>query len=489
MALRVAFVQTPMATAVVPERQIFWRNFDIRYHAAHPGLRHMKKPLWELPHWIPWLAGSLVEEDFESIEAIDLTWCASGLATLDSASVLKHLARQPADVYLFSPMTPNLPLALGIADLVKQFNGESIIVFGGVVATPLYGHLAADPRVDYVVLGRGEIALPSLLNALKTNGDVSTVGNLVFKDPNGQVRETGWKYQQLASCDIPEPKIDIFPPETGECIRYLRQVHGLGCPYNCPFCTIQTIRQKQSFFPVERVLKEIHEYRSYYGQHHYIYFGDETFGLDKERTLELCRALQADGTISYDCQTRLKCLADADIRKGLSSSGCRWVEVGIETKSQSTQNIFKQRQNVATTEDILRRTRDDGLATCSFMVNGFPDQSLDDMKASVDWVCDLIQRDLLSASYFATLVPYPGSGLYNHPEKYGITIHHHEYELYNEDLPPVFDSQFASSEETFHVFQSGLTMIGQAMAGCASDSITPADTEMAYGQFWSTLHI
>ena len=35
------FVHTPMAAITVPERELFWHNFDTQYHAAHPGLGHM----------------------------------------------------------------------------------------------------------------------------------------------------------------------------------------------------------------------------------------------------------------------------------------------------------------------------------------------------------------------------------------------------------------------------------------------------------------
>ena len=55
--MNITFVHTPMAAFTVPERELFWHNFDIQYHAAHPGLRHMVNNLWELPHWMHWLGG------------------------------------------------------------------------------------------------------------------------------------------------------------------------------------------------------------------------------------------------------------------------------------------------------------------------------------------------------------------------------------------------------------------------------------------------
>lgn len=488
MRTKIIFVHTPMAAAVVAERQLFWRNFDIRYHAAHPGLHHMKQPLWELPHWMHWLGGVLVTHGFTSLEVLDLAWCANGLATLDADQVISSIRSHPGDVYLFSPMTPNLPLALRIAQLIKVTYPEAIVVFGGVVATPLHSELAADPHVDYVVVGRGDIALPALLFALQGNCPIESVGNLAFQSKNGELRSPTWYYPPLSLEDLPEPKVDLFPSETGENLRYLRQVYALGCPYGCSFCTIQTIRQRQNFFPVSRVLEEIRSYRAHYGEHHNIYFGDETFGLNIARTEELCNALEADGTISYDCQTRLRCLGNATLRKLLNRSGCRWVEVGLETKSQSSQDHFKQRQKVAEAEEILDRARDDGLAVCSFMVNGFPDQTVDDMRSAVDWVCELIGKGLLQASYFGALVPYPGSDFFERPNEFGMKIRHRNFEYYNEDLPPVYDSIHASSEAIHEVFLDGLTMIGQAM-GQDHDAMLTRGTPEDYGQFWASSHI
>lgn len=56
-------------------------------------------------------------------------------------------------------------------------------------------------------------------------------------------------------------------------IRYLRQVYGLGCPYNCGFCTIQTSNRKPDYFAIDRVLAEIRAYRRHDGASHNVYWG------------------------------------------------------------------------------------------------------------------------------------------------------------------------------------------------------------------------
>src|SRR5262249_24213947 len=160
------------------QRRTFWRNFDIRYHATHRGLRHMRKNLWELPHWMTWLAGVLVHHGYTNLSTLDFYTSECALSGVNTERILKSLQNNPADVYLFSPMTGNLTFALEIADLIKSLYPRSKNIFGGVIATPLREEVAAHPSVDVVVHGRGEYALPNLLDAMCCHQDISKVGNL-----------------------------------------------------------------------------------------------------------------------------------------------------------------------------------------------------------------------------------------------------------------------------------------------------------------------
>jgi radical SAM superfamily enzyme YgiQ (UPF0313 family) len=267
-------------------------------------------------------------------------------------------------------------------------------------------------------------------------------------------------------------------------------VYALGCPYTCAYCTIQTIGRRPDYFGVDRVLAELRAYRDYYGRHHYVYWGDETFTLHKGRTLAICEALEREGDIRYDCQTRLNCIDDADLVGALARSGCRWIELGIETGLETSQRLYKQGTRLTRTEDVLRRIRDAGIGACSFMVVGFPTETLDDMRRSIDWVCSLIARDLLQASYLFGLVPYPGSVMFDDPERFGMRLRHRDFSQYNEDLPLVFDTSSARAEQVYDVFLDGLSDLGQAMAKTPCfGSAPPAGEVERYGAFWSASHV
>ncbi len=488
----IVFVQTPMATEKVSERERYWANFDVRYHAAHPGLRHMENVLWELPHWMTWLAGVLIDEGFTSVEALDL-YAAEFTETGLNVPKLEHELRGcPGDVFLLSPMTPNLPIGLEIADVIKGIYPKSKVVMGGVVATPLHREIALHPSIDYVVFGRGERALPELIRAIEGKVQFSDLRNLSAQMPSGEVVSSLGQYLWMPVNQIPKPKIDLFGSEVGGDLRYLRQVYALGCPYKCSFCTIGTIGQKADYFHVDRVLNEIHAYRSHYGEHHNVYFGDETFTIHKKRTMDICSALEADGTIQYDIQTRLNCLEDTEVLEALKNSGCSWVEIGIETINQTSQNEHKQRMKLAELEETLKRVQDAGLTACSYLVNGFPDQTIDDMKGSIDYVSDLIDRDLLQTSYLFGLVPYPGSDLYAQPEKYGMKLLHKDFRRYHEDLPPVYETKYAKPDEMYEVFLNGVRQLGDAMGGPSASlelaSVRANEPLENFGQFWSGAH-
>lgn len=462
--LKVCFVHTPMSSVTVPGRDRFWTHFDERYYAVHPNLKPADAGIWELPHWMTWLAGVLKASGFENIRALDLYTAVDLTKGIDRDRMSAEIASTPADVYLFSPMTPNLHNAYDIASLIKSIQPGSINVFGGVVSTPLHDRVIEHPAVDFVVRDRGEYALPELLTRIEMGDSVKGMKNLTHKDVDGTVQFNPELYPYMDLSELPFPFVDLFPKEVGEKLRYIRQNYALGCPFTCSFCTIQTIGRKPGYFSTTRVIDEIKAYRAHYGEHHNIYFGDETFTLNTPKTLEICDALQREGNITYDIQTRLMSLNNQKVLKALYDSNCKWIEVGIETLSEKSAQIHKQGTNITKIEEMLRRLRDQGLPVCSFIVNGLPDQTPDEMRMSIDSVARLVDKQLLHATYYFGLVPYPGSEMYRNPEKFGMTIKSHDYRFYNEDIEPVYDTKHATSTEIYKVFQEGVRILGDAMS-------------------------
>ena len=484
--MKICFVHTPMSTIDLPEREGYWRTFDRRYHASHIGLTEMRYPMWELPHWTTWLAGTLIEKGFSNLCFVDFRIEENNKTEFDNLCK-KNIIKTEADVFLFSPMTSNLSKAIRLSAIVKEVNEEAVTIFGGNTASSLKESLIQSPYIDYIIFGRGEIALPNLLKKLPNIENYNNLGNIACKTKTG-VFISEFLHPAIAMNKLPLPYLEIIPKEYGQDLRYLRIVHGLGCPYKCPFCSIQTIGQKTCYFSVHRTLSEISMYKNYFGKHLNIYFGDETFFSDEKETRKLLETVSDIESIKYDCQTRLNLLTELNCNS-LMHSGCSWLEVGLETINQNTLGQFKQNLSVKSIEDTLKLARDYGIPVCSYIINGFPNQSIKSMKESIDKVAEFIVSGLLHASYFFGLVPYPGSLLYNNPQKYGLNIITTDLDAFHEDLLPVYETKLANAEEIYTVFLYGLKTLAEAM-----DSMpylfSPefGSKDLSFGSFWSGNH-
>ncbi|WP_158566786.1 B12-binding domain-containing radical SAM protein [Actinomadura craniellae] len=429
---------------------------------AHPGFRPLRKTLWELPHWILWLAGVLENAGYSSLQALELYTLCPVLNGVDEDLAARAIRDAPGDVYLLSPMAVNLPQALRIAQLIKSEHPRAVVVFGGVAATPLDEEVASSPHVDYVLRGRAEIALPLLMDAIASGGETSRIRG-VTGTWQGRVRRVEGTYADVPPGRIPFPRVDLFDSSSGQDIRYIRQNYALGCPFTCEFCTIQTIGRSPGYFPPQRVLDEIAAYRTHYGDHHHVYFGDETFTLNLDRTREICSVLAAEGGIEFDAQTRLNCLRNPELPAMLHAGGCRWIEIGLESLNTRSQDLFKQHTDTASLERTLDRLVTAGIGTCTFLIMGLPNESVDDMRRTVDRACSLLARGLLTASYVSVFVPYPGTAMFDRPADYGMRLHHRSYDLFHEDLPPVYDSASARSDEVYEVFLEAVSLFTTEM--------------------------
>ncbi len=115
----------------------------------------------------------------------------------------------------------------GIADrasvMIKNILPETLIVYGGIHASVVPGEVAANPSVDFVMQGEGEIAFPEAIEVI-THGDgnISKVGGLWYKNPEGEIKGTG---------DAALPVLDELPVGMPDVLDDVIWKYDLSSPY------------------------------------------------------------------------------------------------------------------------------------------------------------------------------------------------------------------------------------------------------------------
>ncbi len=137
-------------------------------------------------------------------------------------------------------------------------------------------------------------------------------------------------------------------------IRIVSLYTTRGCPAQCTFCLWpQTISghpwRKRSTDDVAREMAKAKEYWPWVKE---FFFDDDTFNIQKARTVELCAKLKPLN-LTWSCTSRVT--TDYETLKAMKEAGCRLLIVGYESGDQQ---ILKNIKKGATVERARQFTKD-----------------------------------------------------------------------------------------------------------------------------------
>jgi radical SAM superfamily enzyme YgiQ (UPF0313 family) len=264
----------------------------------------------------------------------------------DRSAVLDAIRVQRPDVLAFSALTNTYQWMLGIARDAKEMLPDVRVVFGGVHASAVPDNVLARPEVDYVCIGEGDVAFPTLLRGLEeADGLSGPVSNLAYKRADGEtVRgpQDGF-IQDLDSL----PAFDKRIWEDHIRIRddYMTMA-GRGCPYRCTFCFNSFYARLQGgtrgkyvrMRSVDHLMAElVHAKRRY--DPRYFEFLDDVFTVDKAWLQALLARYKREIGRPFACLTHPR-YVDDEVARWLKEAGCVSAQMGV----QSLDDTFKRKQ-------------------------------------------------------------------------------------------------------------------------------------------------
>ncbi len=190
-----------------------------------------------------------------------------------------------------------------------------------------------------------------------------------------------------------------------------------GCPAQCTFCLWpQTLSghpwRKRSTDAVAREMAKAKEYWPYVKE---FFFDDDTFNIQKARTVELCAKLKPL-KMTWSCTSRVT--TDYETLKAQKEAGCRLLIVGYESGDQQILKNIKKGATVERARDFTRDCKKLGLVVHGDFIIGLPGETRESIQRSIDFAKELdvetIQVSLAHA--------YPGTELYDFAKKNGFIV-------------------------------------------------------------------
>ena len=357
------------------------------------------------------------------------------------------LRKAAPDVVGIQAMTFTLIDAAIVAKTVRQECPDAFIVFGGPHPTLYPEESIRIPEIDAVIPGEGEFLFADLLRALHNGQTPETVpGVLTKRRPHFTM---GLKY--IHDLDVLEmPARHLINPEKYTSPLAIKNplttlMSSRGCPARCIFCDRPQMGKR---FRMRSAVKVVSEMRSCYDQFgiHEFLFYDDTFTINKQRVLDICDLLiREDMQIYWDIRARIDTMTPEMLRK-LKQAGCHRIHYGVESGSPRIQKRLKKNLDLTSVRDVFKLTQDIGIEVLGYFMIGCPDETEEDLQATLD----LIQTLPMDYAHIAIFTPYPGTEIYHEALDTGIYDHDFWKEFASnpvKDFTPKYWNQYFSDQE------------------------------------------
>jgi radical SAM superfamily enzyme YgiQ (UPF0313 family) len=322
------------------------------------------------------------------------------------------------DVVGISAITIEARVMERMARVCREQLPDMPIVVGGPHATAYPQRCALNPDIDYVVLGEGEVTVLELVRALTQGGlDPKSVAGVAHCGDDGEVVFTAPRDPITDVDSIPFPAWDLLDWELVARTRPLSSMghrrHMLlftsrGCPFRCIYCHEVQGKKFRARSP-ENVLREMEVLKTRWGINDFEVI-DDIFNFDRPRMMEILDRIVASKlqpSLHFPNALRTDMLDEGQI-KALRRAGTFFLCSAVETTSGRLQKLIKKHLKVDRVEENIRIAVREGMFVCGFFMLGFPTETLEEARDTVDFAL----RSPLHEGLFFIVTPYAGTALY-----------------------------------------------------------------------------
>jgi radical SAM superfamily enzyme YgiQ (UPF0313 family) len=282
--------------------------------------------------------------------------------------------------------------------------------------------------IDGVDIGEGELTSAQVMQRLEKKEDLEGVLGIIYRKKNGEIVKNPPRPLIEDLDSIPFPAIELLehrekyvsPPGTYRRKPIINVHSSRGCVNDCIFC-FQISRnveprwsRKIRYRSPEHVVDEIEQRVKEFGYRE-VRFLDDNFIADKRRVASVCDEIRRRKIdITWFCSSRAN-LVSKEILTEMRKAGCWAILYGVESGVQKNLETLRKRITLDEVRNAVRWAKEAGIKVYTPFIFGIPGETFEDGLKTIDFAIEL---DPYIAN-FNTLVPLPGTDLYDNVDQYG----------------------------------------------------------------------
>jgi anaerobic magnesium-protoporphyrin IX monomethyl ester cyclase len=333
---------------------------------------------------------------------------------LNAAQAAEKILEKNPDVVGVHAITDNRFKAIALFKELKKRDKNVIALTGG----PHFSLTARNameivPEIDYVIKGEGEKAVVRFLNTLERKEDISAVPGIVYRGPDGEILENKTVNLIENLDELPMPAWHLFDmkeydkPIDGTKIRSIGVMSARGCPNVCVYCA--NARSGLRLMAPKKFVDEVEFLHKEYGFKGFD-FWDDTLTMVNEHVIAICEEiLKRKLDIVWYARARVNTVNEKLLNL-MRKAGCIRISYGVESGSPRILKVIRKNITIDQVKQAVSLSSEAGMAVVeNFMVN-LPDETIDDLKQTIEVMKWLGQVKNSYPAYGFTVI-YPGTEL------------------------------------------------------------------------------
>lgn len=272
--------------------------------------------------------------------------------------------------------------------LLKESFKGIVVGIGDIFLEEGSKTLSETPALDAILF---DFSTSDILSFIRDYKSGRPVRNVLYSC-QGRIVE-GEIVREKEDFDLPTPLHGIFSKYKYrfpflKSYPFATVLTDFGCPFKCSFCVIGKLGFKvRTLESVEKELNVLKELKV-----KEVFFRDQTFGVRKDRTRELCKVIKRVlPGIGWTCFSRVDVM-DNLLLKEMKNSGCHTIIFGVESADEELLKKYNKEITVQRVKDIFSMCRANNIRTAATFILGLPGDTeesiLRTIKLAKDINCD-----------------------------------------------------------------------------------------------------